>query len=352
MEVDVAITIGPVTDVSNKNVPIMYGFYPKKKREYPISERENIMRCMRHEKPLWMPAFMFGLQMVNIGDGEHFMEPKDFVNDWGIYFKWSDAQMSQTPVGHIFNEITEWRSIKFPKVNYAHIDDVASKFVRDENLALCTHLGSAGFEHIHMSEGFEQCLIDMITEPDECRAYINAVVDVMIENFTYQQNIFHYDFAFYHDDWGTMRGPFFSTDTMKEVLLEPTKRICKAISDTGCKVFFHICGKVDPFIPYLVEEVGADALEIQTLCDIPNILKTYGDKVTVELSGPERVKLHDPDTTVEEVRQIARDVVDQFGAHVNPGSGVLGTLDAPTEEKYYALEDEMISYSMEKYKTL
>lgn len=111
--------------------------------------------------------------------------------------------------------------LRFPPVFSAATKD----FVRDENLALQTRLFSACFEHLHFLEGFEQALIDLVTEPEACRALFETTVDFYIELFDRKYAAFPYDWVFYNDDWGTARAPFFSVDTLRETILTPTIRI-------------------------------------------------------------------------------------------------------------------------------
>jgi uroporphyrinogen-III decarboxylase len=136
---------------------------------------------------------------------------------------------------------------------------------------------------------------------------------------------------------------------MEQVLLAPTKRIIKAFQAGGSKAYFHNCGLIDNFIPYLVDEIGSDALQIQTINDTKGILQKYGDRVTVEYRLDPTI-MYDPDTTPDQARSLVREVIDKFGAHTNPGAGVVIAPQALKEEVYYAVDDEIYTYSLQKYK--
>jgi hypothetical protein len=341
-----------MSKISEISVPTLYNKFPKAKRPYPISERDNLMRALRHEKPLWMPNFEGGTQDIPPAEVTIKREEGEkFKNAWGVEYQYSEAQGSATPITTVLSDVTSWKEdLVWPKLE--DIKFSTEGFVRDDNLALSGHLISVGFEHLHMLEGFEQALIDLITNPDDCRELFEATVDYTIELFHKQNKEYHFDYIMYHDDWGTARAPFFSVDLMKETLLAPAKRLAKAIQDEGVQFVFHNCGLVNDFIPYIVEDIGADALQIQWINDLGHIIKTYGDRVTVENRRPETFLMFDPETTLDQVRDAARRAVDQYGAHTNPGAGAIVTINAPTEDVFNAFDGTMFEYSLEKYKGL
>jgi len=339
--------------ISDISVPTLFNKFPKEPRPYPISERENLMLAFNHEKPKWMPNLEGSTQdLAPGGGGGNHGKTENYRNEWGVEFRYSEVQGSATNVSTVLDDITKWKSLPFPKVDKEGIAEGAKSFERDESLALCGHTICSCFELLHMLEGFEQALVDLITEPKACLEFFEAVADYSIESFLELNKHYRLDYLMYHDDWGTARGPFFSVDLMKETMLAPTKRYAKAVQAEGVKFIFHNCGLVNDFVPYMVEDVGADGLQIQHINDLKHIISTYGAKTTVEFRRPETFKMFDPETTLDEVRGFARMAVDMYGAHANPGAGCVVTINAPTAEAYNAFDEEMVLYSMEKYKNL
>ena len=209
-------------------------------------------------------------------------------------------------------------------------------------------MSNGPFERLHMIEGFEQALMDIILEPEAVHAFMMRLVDFKIELFNRIRDHVPLDYIIAADDWGTMRAPFFSTKTFEQTILEPTVRFVKAVHDRGTKFIAHCCGKIDPFVPYMVEEIGFDVLEIQSFNDIPGILKKYGDRVTVEYGANAKLT-NDPDTTQAQIRSHAREIVDNFGAQAVAGSGVVMHMSSGREDLYYALEEELYEYSKTRY---
>jgi len=345
-----------MTKTLDFEIPLMNNVFPKEQRDYPISERENLMRAFEHKKPMWMPNLEGGSQVAGHGPGyltgfEYDGEVRK--NMWGIDFRYSAAQKSATPFTTVLSDVTKWKTdLVFPDPHALGLKEQAAGFIRDENLCLCTHIDSACFEQFHMLEGFEQALMDMITEPKACRELFEAVVDFELEIFRIQNEVFGFDYIIYHDDWGTQRGPFISVDLFRETILPPTIRLVKSIRDQGVKVLFHNCGLIDDFVPALCEDIKPDALQIQIINNISHIIKTYGATITTEYRRPDPYMLFDPATTSAQVRELARWVVDNFGAHVNPGAGAVCTINAPNAEVYNAFDEEMYRYSLGKYRNL
>ena len=334
-------------------VPTIPPEYPRQEREYPISPRENIMRMMRHEKPVWMPTYSSSVYVAPMqGNGDMPADMFSDSTDWfGTQYKMSEAQGSNTPQPGMFDGIAEWRDkAAFPDLDAWDFMQGHEEFSPDAALATIAWFGNGLFERLHMFEGFENALVDLISAPEECLAFFERMVDHRLEVFKRLNDIYHYDFIVYNDDWGTMKGPFFSTSLLEQTLLAPTKRLVGGMQAEGALVHFHNCGRIEEFVPYLVEEIGADGLQIQpSLNDVNAILTRYGEKVTVDYT-PDKYRMFDPETTPECVREYAREIVDAFGAHTNPGAGVFVIASAVTEDIYRAFEDELFEYSIEKYK--
>ncbi|MDR3364666.1 MAG: hypothetical protein LBS91_06965 [Clostridiales Family XIII bacterium] len=342
-------------NISDIQIPAMPESFPKIRRDYPISERENFLRMLRHEKPLWMPNFEESLQMGPAGPNEDQpTPPRHDHTDWfGVYRKYSEAQDSCTPVGAVIDTVDDWKGkVIFPDLKGLDWTAGAADFARDENRALVTRMNGGIFQRLHALLGFENALVDMITKPAETREFLEALADFEIEVFLRMNEVHHYDVVIYHDDWGTARAPFFSTDLFKETLLPPTRRFFKAVREAGAIPFSHNCGLVEDLIPFLVDDIGVDGVEIQSINDIGGIVKNYGDRLTVEFTRPDDYFFYDPKTTEKQIREKAREYVDRYGAHANPGAGAIVTIYAPSREVYDAFYGEVYQYSREQYRGL
>lgn len=336
------------------NIPTIPPSWPSVERDYPISPKENLMLALNHQKPKWMPNIYSDSQML-ISKAMREKAPNALSHeyDWfGTHYVFSSIESSSTPEPGMFDEISEWRdNVQWPDLDAIDWAADAKDFKRDENKALFVRFSNGPFERLHMFEGFEQALIDMFVEPEECRAFYERLADYKISLFNHLKDHYPLDYIVVADDWGSEKAPFFSNELLEKTLLEPHKRMVQAVHDRGVKYIAHCCGKINAFIPYFVNEMKVDGLEIQGINDIPNILKNYGDKVMIEYKADPNL-VHNDEATDAQLTSHIRDIVDRFGAASNPGSGVVMNLQSSFEHSFYTMEEELYRYSLEKYKPL
>ncbi len=336
------------------SIPVMPKPWPLRARDYPISPRENLLRALSHDKPVWMPNLYGSSQAYqsSVACDSPIEREADAIDWFGVEYKYSEAQGSNTPQGNVMNDITEWEEkVHWEDLSKYDWEADAKRLQRDESLALFMRMSNGPFERLHMLEGFEQALVDLILEPEAVHAFMMRLVDFKIDLFNRIRDHVPLDYIVAGDDWGTMRAPFFSTAMFEKTILEPTARFARAVQSRGTKFILHCCGVIDCFVPYMVEEIGVDGLEIQKINDIPYILNKYGDRVTVEYHT-DPFLCYDPDATEEEVRLHAKGIVDRFGAHVVPGAGVVINMSSGFEKLFYPMEETFYEYSKEMYSGL
>ena len=321
-------------------------------RNYPITMRENLMLALGHKIPMWIPNLYGAGQLFysSVANDSPINKQADAVDWFGVEYKYSEAQGSNTPMGNVLTEINGWeKKLHWEDMTQYDWESDAKSIVRDESKALYMRMSNGFFERLHMLEGFEQALMDVLLEPEAVYDFMMRYCDFKIELFNHMRKYLDFDFIIAADDWGTARAPFFSVETLEKTVLGPTKKFVQAVQSTGTKFIQHCCGVINPFIPYLVDEIGVDGLEIQTdLNDLTWILDNFGNRVTVEFSGKSRI-LSSPTATEAEVRAYAREVVDAHGAGAVPGSGIVVNAMAAREDIFRIYEEELYEYSLKKY---
>ena len=267
-------------------IPLMSPFMKPPEYDYPITPGENLRRALLHQKPKWMPLFDHAIQWqfpesFQDNPGGPTGQTADGYDWFGTFYKFSEAQSSPTPMGDVFSEIGEWREkVRWPDLSGVDWAAGRERFVRDDARLTGTRLGTSCFERLHAFEGFEQALCDVLLEPEECAAFFRRFTQHRLECIRRLQEAWRFDFLINHDDWSHKLAPFFSTDFFEETLLECNIAMTEEIHRSGAFSITHCCGKMDVWVPYLVEEIHTDALEIQTINDIRAILDRYGDRVT------------------------------------------------------------------------
>ena len=332
-------------------IPIMPPAYAPVVRESPITPRENLMRAFNHEKPMWMPN-LYADSQICVAKSSRDMAPskQEAGVDWfGTNYIYSPEVGINMPAGGVFDDVTEWRKkVPWPDLDAIDWSRDAEGFVRDERKALYMRFSNGIFERLHAFEPFEQALMDLLLEPEECRDLFERLADYKIDLFNHIRDVFPLDYLVAADDYGTALAPFFSTEVYEELLLEPTRRFVQAVQARGTKFFAHCCGKVEVFVPYFADDLKVDGIEIQDINDLPKIVHTYADRLLIEVKADPKVVYDDEKTDADLIAHVHQ-IVDTYGAQANPGSGAVMNLGCGSAHGYYLMEEELYRYSSEKY---
>lgn len=96
--------------LSDIKIPALSKPMPPFDPGYPISQRENLLKAFRHEKPAWMPhqyrSTQFALCPANQDMPRSMTSATD---DWfGVQYTFSEAFGTPTPVPGMLDDITQW----------------------------------------------------------------------------------------------------------------------------------------------------------------------------------------------------------------------------------------------------
>jgi hypothetical protein len=89
------------------------------------------------------------------------------------------------------------------------------------------------------------------------------------------------DILTFGDDLGYKENPFFSLRIFREFILPYHKRMYQECKKRGAKIVLHSCGKIDQFLPDLVD-AGLDciqSLEATAGVDLPGLKESLGDRL-------------------------------------------------------------------------
>jgi len=129
-----------------------------------------------------------------------------------------------------------------------------------------------------------------------------------------------------HEDWAHQKGPFFSADTAREMILPYLKRIIDYCHSRDMFFEIHMCGATEKLIPVMIES-GAEMWCGQSdLNDLIGMAKEYKDSgflFGIPLPAvPE-------DASEEQIRALAKDFVDDI-KDLNVGIFAMGSLVPPS----------------------
>ena len=139
--------------------------------------------------------------------------------------------------------------------------------------------------------------------------FFDRLCDLYDDYFGRMADIYDIDSVYVHDDWAHQKGPFFSADTAREMLLPYMTRLVESAHKRGMYFEQHCCGKAEMLVPVMIE-AGVDMWCGQpTINDQDMLAQKYKNEPIVIGVGNPPIPL---DGTDEQLREIARDWVERY----------------------------------------
>lgn len=164
--------------------------------------------------------------------------------------------------------LEEWRSLdsfRFPDPHDpAFFEGIDEKLDGSDGKYVKTGIFMLLFERLHALRGFENALVDLYLESDRIEMLADRIVDFdleIIDEMSSRMPGKIHGFSF-SDDWGTELNTFISSELFDEFFKPRYQKIFNACRGKGWDVWMHSCGKINNFLPSLVE-LGCDVINMQ-----------------------------------------------------------------------------------------
>ena len=270
----------------------------------PITPKENWLRAIHREKPLWMPTYdevqTFVPDVIpdNVVRGMIFEKNTRFPDQggldmFGIEWEYVPAVHGamEKPGPRLFDDVNEWKEkVVFPDVDSWDWEGSAKRNEGwfDPNRIVQCWMYTNFFERLISFMGFEDALLAMIDEDqrDALVELMDKLADLDIEIIDHLTRYYPIDALYFHDDWGSQASTLFSYDACHDVLLPPLKKVVDFAHSKGLYFEMHSCGKIQPFAPILIE-AGVDVWCGQPMNDKFALREKYGDKLLIGINPPE-----------------------------------------------------------------
>lgn len=193
--------------------------------------------------------------------------------------------------------------------------------LKEEGRAMCANnsdsfltlsLGWGLFEASWGIRGFENILVDSVTEPD----FYEELLDRLMANFLafveYVSDL-PVDAIMFGDDWGDQRGVILGPERWRKFLKPRWAKIYEAVHARGKYVITHCCGSVVDIMPDIIE-IGLDVLEsVQPEARGMNpyeLKRQWGDKLTFWgcLGSQSTIPFGTPEHIRSEVRRLCAEM--------------------------------------------
>lgn len=333
--------------------------------ETKLTARENAKLAYAHKVPQWIPCFYTDIAMIQAcPEMERYTGQtvgKDYFGVEWTYEPNIHAPMP-TPGKVMFEEIEDWRDfVKFPDLDAIDWEKQAEKDIHTDFMAFVMGAGivplkdgksnwdgdklrvcmvlNGPFERLHSFMGFENALMALASDPDECDAYFEAAFNWKIEYMKKIHQYYDVDVVNCHDDYGAADRMFMRPELWREIIKPHMKRLVDACHEMGLIYQHHSCGFVEPILPDMAE-IGVDAIDTLQACNthLPELKKELGDRLTFCGGFDNQHVLDVPGVTPEAVKAEYRRVIDSLapgGSYViYPIGGAFDFIPAFLEEHF------------------
>lgn len=177
---------------------------------------------------------------------------------------------------------------------------------------LVGHLGWGLFERAWNLRGFENALMDSITEPDFYEEMLDRLMQLYLAFVEYTADL-PIDGILFGDDWGDQRGVILGPERWRRFIKPRWAQVYAAVHAHGKIVMHHSCGSVAVIMPDIIE-IGMDVLESaqpEPAGMNPYELKRqWGDQIVFWgcLGSQSIIPRGTPDEIRQEVRRLKREM--------------------------------------------
>ncbi len=275
-------------------------FYPAPPvRNSVITQRENYLRILRREKPMFMaidldeymlsPAIFpdaVARAFVVDADGMPSSGPggKDMFGIEWEYVPQVGGSMVRPGTPKVA-DINHWEEdITFPDIDQWDWEGSSQRNAPLHTTAFATNVWMMNglFERLISFLDFENAALALIEDDQQEAVHrlFAKLTDLYIEIIRRIKRYYNPDILYFHDDWGGQTGPFFSLRTCREMIVPYLKKVIDAVHQEGMLFNFHSCGKIEPLVPAMIE-AGVDTWCGQPMNNFQMLYDRYGQQIAL-----------------------------------------------------------------------
>jgi hypothetical protein len=274
----------------------------------PISPRENLILVYSRKKPAWIPigpdtilftpridpdnvARCFVFEANPLRPEETTGGPDRHGIEW-VYVPEAHGSMVR-PGNPILNNANDWEKvINFPDVDSWDWDasgEANKGYVKTDRFITISIL-TGFFERLISFMDFENAAIALIDEDQKTAVHglfqeLANLYKKMIDRYVYA---YKPDLLSLHDDWGAQRAPFFSLQTVMEMIVPYIRQVVDHCHEAGIFVSQHSCGKNELLVPAYIA-AGVDSWGGQLINNMESLYDSYGDRIILSMPSGLRI---------------------------------------------------------------
>lgn len=217
-----------------------------------------------------------------IGTGDR--SKMNTLDEWGCTWSRSEVANMGLVTGHPLENWDNLETFQWPDPDAEEFyEGMEERFAGSEGKYVRTSIFALLFERMHHLRGFENTLMDLYLEREKLEWLADRIVEFdirIIRNISrrFPGQIHGLDFS---DDWGTELSTFISCEMFNDFFVPRYRKIFEACKEAGWDVWMHSCGKINDFIPMLIDcGVNAFNMSQPNTNGIEEIGKRFAGKVS------------------------------------------------------------------------
>lgn len=197
---------------------------------------------------------------------------EDEVDEWGVGHRATATSMHMTKMYHpLENAETEEDILRYPLPSYSDSGNPGlrglAESLHEKGLASVGNMQCTVWEIAWYIRGMENLMMDMMSDDPMAEILLDRVTEMSVQRAQLYAKA-NPDILFLGDDIGMQHTTMMSEELYNKWLKPRLKKVIDAARSIkpDIIVFYHSCGFVEPFIPYLIE-AGIDVLNpVQPEC--------------------------------------------------------------------------------------
>lgn len=242
-----------------------------------MNSRERVKRAIHFGGPDRTPVWLFNRDVErgdvilydfrmgdgNAGDGYHGSK----TSEWGYTWQRLDDGTMGQPLEPIIPELDLVDSYRVPELNAdKRLAGLAAYKAATEGCYRLPVLIITGFTTYTFLRGFENAMVDLLTEPEKSAVLLDKIFGFEKQLITLAAEA-GFDGFHFGDDWGTQDNTIISLDLWREVFKPRYRDQFEHAHRLGLDVWFHSCGNVADLVPDF-HEIGVDVMNLSQ----PNVM--------------------------------------------------------------------------------
>lgn len=242
-----------------------------------MNKRENWLRAIRNDSPAWIPLpwepfagtfpgsiFFFDPISASLRAPNPKLN-KPFTDAWGVQWLLQEGSPAPTPIitdeNKIIKDITAWPDfVKFPPLDGFDFSEAKARAAAvDRRQEMLMPMIAGGlFEMSHNLMGFEDALVNYLTEPVAMSGLLAAIADWKIGLLERILDQIPYEVIHFHDDWGSKDRLFMAPDVWRHIVKPQHQRIVDCVKSHPGVLFMHHSDSICEPIAEDMADMGID----------------------------------------------------------------------------------------------